>query len=207
MRSRKCARLAQSLLKIANAIDNLTEKLGWLLNWLVLLTVGVGFYNVMARYLGRFIGVQLSSNALIELQWYLFSVLFLAGFAYILKHGDNVRVDFLYSNFSLKQRSLIDFLGTVLFLIPFCAIGIWVTFNPVLQSWGHLPDGSWGSWEISPDANGLPRAPIKTMIPIGLGLLLLQSISQAIKYLAVWLGYEQVSDRISLETSEHNNIE
>ena len=107
----------------------------------------------------------------------------------------------------MKQRSLIDFLGTVLFLIPFCAIGIWVTFNPVLQSWGHLPDGSWGSWEISPDANGLPRAPIKTMIPVGLGLLLLQSISQAIKYLAVWLGYEQVSDRISLETSEHTNIE
>jgi TRAP-type mannitol/chloroaromatic compound transport system permease small subunit len=195
------------LLKISQGIDRFIEKLGWLINWLVLLTVGIGFYNVIARYLGRFIGFKLSSNALIELQWYLFSMLFLAGFAYILKHGDNVRVDFFYSNFSLKQRSLIDFLGTVLFLIPFCALGIWVTFNPVLQSWGHLPDGSWGSWEISPDANGLPRAPIKTMIPIGLCLLLLQSISQAIKYLAVLLGYEQVSDQISLETSEQINIE
>lgn len=195
------------LLKISQAIDRLIEKLGWLINWLVLLAVGIGFYNVTARYLGRFIGLKLSSNALIELQWYLFSMLFLAGFAYILKHGDNVRVDFLYSNFNLKQRSLIDFLGTVLFLIPFCALGIWVTFNPVLQSWGHLPDGSWGSWEISPDANGLPRAPIKTMIPVGLCLLLLQSISQAIKYLAVLLGYEQVSDQISLETSEQINIE
>ncbi len=197
----------RSLLKISSVIDNLTEKLGWLLNWLVLLTVGVGFYNVMARYLGRFIGVQLSSNALIELQWYLFSILFLLGFAYILKHGDNVRVDFLYSNLNEKQRSLVDFLGTVLFLIPFCLIGLWVTFNPVLESWGRLPDGSWGTWEISSDANGLPRAPIKTMIPIGLILLLLQSISQAIKYLAVWLGYQQVAEQIRMETNDHTNIE
>jgi TRAP-type mannitol/chloroaromatic compound transport system permease small subunit len=197
----------RSLLKIASIIDNFTEKLGGLINWLVLLTVSVGFYNVMARYLGRFIGVQLSSNALIELQWYLFSILFLLGFAYILKHGDNVRVDFLYANFSEKQRSLADFFGTVLFLIPFCLIGLWVTFNPVLQSWGYLPDGSWGTWEISPDANGLPRAPIKTMIPIGLILLLLQSISQAIKYLAVVLGYQQVAEQIRLETSDRTNIE
>jgi TRAP-type mannitol/chloroaromatic compound transport system permease small subunit len=197
----------RSLLKIATAIDTLIEKLGLLINWLVLLTLGVGFYNVIARYLGRFIGVNLSSNVFIELQWYLFSILFLLGFAYILKHGDNVRVDFLYSNFNEKQRSLIDLLGTVLFLIPFCLIGLWVTFNPVLQSWGRLPDGSWGTWEISPDANGLPRAPIKTMIPVGLLLLLLQSISQTIKYLAVFLGYEQVAEQIRLETSDHTNIE
>jgi TRAP-type mannitol/chloroaromatic compound transport system permease small subunit len=197
----------RSLLKIASAIDTFIEKLGLLINWLVLLTLGVGFYNVIARYLGRFIGVKLSSNIFIELQWYLFSILFLLGFAYILKHGDNVRVDFLYSNFNEKQRSLIDLLGTVLFLIPFCLIGLWVTFNPVLQSWGRLPDGSWGTWEISPDANGLPRAPIKTMIPVGLLLLLLQSISQTIKYLAVFLGYEQVAEQIRLETSDHTNIE
>jgi TRAP-type mannitol/chloroaromatic compound transport system permease small subunit len=197
----------RSLLKVSSAIDFLTEKLGWLINWLVLLTVGVGFYNVVARFLGRAIGAQLSSNALNELQWYLFSLVFLFGFAYILKHGENVRVDFLYANLNEKQRSLVDFWGTVLLLIPFCAIGIWVTFNPVLQSWGYQPDGTWGSWEISPDAQGLPRAPIKSMIPVGLFLLLLQSISQAIKYLAVLLGYPQVGEQIKLETSEHINPE
>jgi TRAP-type mannitol/chloroaromatic compound transport system permease small subunit len=197
----------RSLLRVSGAIDFLTEKLGWLINWLVLLTVGVGFYNVVARFLGRSIGAQLSSNAFNELQWYLFSLVFLLGFAYILKHGENVRVDFLYAHLSEKQRSLVDLLGTVLLLIPFCAIGIWVTFNPVLQSWGYQPDGTWGSWEISPDAQGLPRAPIKTMIPIGLFLLLLQSISQAIKYLAVLLGYRQVGEQIKLETSEHINPE
>jgi TRAP-type mannitol/chloroaromatic compound transport system permease small subunit len=197
----------RSLLKISQIIDRFTEQLRLVIDWLVVLTVGIGFYNVMARYLGRFVGLKLSSNALIELQWYLFSILFLLGFAYILKHGDNVRVDFLYSNFDRKQRAAIDLFGTLLFLIPFCAIGIWVTFNPVLQSWGRLPDGSWGTWETSPDASGLPRAPIKTMIPVGLGLLLLQGISQAIKYLAVLLGYEEISEQISLETSEHTNIE
>jgi TRAP-type mannitol/chloroaromatic compound transport system permease small subunit len=199
--------LMRSLLKISRVIDRTTEKLVFLIDWLVVLTVGIGFYNVMARYLGRFVGIKLSSNVLIELQWYLFSILFLLGFAYILKHGDNVRVDFLYSNFNQKQRAMIDLLGTVLFLIPFCAIGIWVTFNPVLQSWGHLPDGSWGAWELSPDASGLPRAPIKTMLPLGLGLLLFQSLAQGIKYLAIFLGYEEVAEQVRLETAEHNNIE
>lgn len=197
----------RSLLKISRAIDRFTEQLGKLANWLILLTLGVGFYNVVARYIGRFIGVQLSSNVSIELQWYLFSIFFLLGFSYILKHGENVRVDFLYEKLTEKQQTLIDFLGTLLFLIPFCLIGLWVTFNPVLQSWGRLPDGSWGTWELSPDANGLPRAPIKTMIPIGLFFLLLQAISQAIKYLAVLIDYPQVADQIRLETSEDIHIE
>jgi TRAP-type mannitol/chloroaromatic compound transport system permease small subunit len=199
--------LIRKLLRVSQSIDKFTDKLGWLSNWFVLLTIGVGFFNVVARYLGRFIGVQLSSNALIDLQWYLFSLTFLCGFAYILRHGENVRVDFLYSNWNEKRRALVDFLGTVLFLIPFCILGIWVTINPVLQSWGRSPDGSWGNWELSPDADGLPRAPIKTILPIGLLLLLLQSISQTIKYLAVVLGYEQVAEQIRLETSEHINLE
>jgi TRAP-type mannitol/chloroaromatic compound transport system permease small subunit len=173
----------------------------------VLLTVGVGFFNVVARYLGRFIGTQLSSNALIDLQWYLFSLTFLSAFAYILRHGENVRVDFLYSQWGEKRKALIDFLGTILFLIPFCILGIWVTFNPILQSWGRLPDGSWGNWELSADADGLPRAPIKTMLPLGLFLLLLQSISQAIKYLAIILGYAEVAEQIRLEISEKINPE
>jgi len=199
--------LLKKFLKISRAIDNLTNKLGWLINWLVLMVIGVGFFNVIARYLGRFIGVQLSSNGLIELQWYLFSLIFLLGFPYILLHGENVRVDFLYTNMSTKKRALIDFLGTILLVLPFCLIGLWVTFNPVLQSWGYLSDGTWGSWEVSSDANGLPRAPIKTMIPVSLFLLLLQSISQSIKYLAILCGYQEIEEQIILETSEHINFE
>ncbi|MGF1567220.1 MAG: TRAP transporter small permease subunit [Nodosilinea sp.] len=179
------------LLQISATIDRLMEPLGKVLNWLVLTLVAMGFYNVVARYIGRFIGMQLSSNRLIELQWYLFAMIFLLSFPYILKHGANVRVDFLEANWSDRRRAMVGFWGTVLFLIPFCLLGLWVTLNPVLQSWGRLPDGSWGSWEISADADGLPRAPIKTMVLVSFGLLLLQAISEAIKYWAVWFGYAQ----------------
>ncbi|ACK66987.1 Tripartite ATP-independent periplasmic transporter DctQ component [Rippkaea orientalis PCC 8801] len=191
-----------TLFKFAQTIDYLTEQVGRLLYSIVILTVGIGFYNVAARYLGRFVGLKLSSNALIELQWYLFSLMFFIGFPYILKHSANVRVDFLYAHWSPKRQALIDFLGTVLFLIPFCLIGIYVTFNPVLQSWGQLPDGSWGAWEVSSDADGLPRAPIKSMILVSFALLLLQAISQAIKYGAILQGYEPALREIQSETEK-----
>lgn len=190
------------LLKVARAIDRVTELAGKLADWIVILTIAVGFYNVAARYMGRFIGLKLSSNVFIELQWYLFSLMFLLGFSYILKYGANVRVDFLYSNWSERRRALIDLIGTVLFLIPFCIMGIWVTLNPVLLSWGRLPDGSWGQWEMSSDADGLPRAPIKTMLIVAFVLLLLQGISQAIKYLAIVQGYSSVAQAIAADTEQ-----
>jgi TRAP-type mannitol/chloroaromatic compound transport system permease small subunit len=190
------------LLKLSRGIDALTEIVGTLANWVVIFTVAVGFYNVVARYIGRFIGVQLSSNTFIELQWYLFSIMFFLGFPYILKHNVNVRVDFLYGNWSERRRAWIDLIGTVLFLIPFCILGIWVTLNPVLLSWGRLPDGSWGNWEISSDAGGLPRAPIKTMIIVAFVLLLLQALSQAIKYLAIVMGYSSVTQILAADTEQ-----
>jgi TRAP-type mannitol/chloroaromatic compound transport system permease small subunit len=190
------------LLKFSQIIDRLSEVCGNLSGWLVALTIGVGFYNVVARYIGRLIGIKLASNALIDLQWQLFSLIFLLGFPYILKHGANVRVDFLYTNWSEKRRALVDFVGTVGFLIPFCVMGLWVSTNFVLQSWGVAPDGSLGSWELSANADGLPPAPIKTMLMIGFMLLLLQAIAQAIKYLAIWLGYTQVADRLKADTEQ-----
>ena len=174
-----------SLLRVSRAIDSLTERIGNLLPYLVILMIGTGFYNVVARYLGRFLGMRLTSNAAIEIQWYMYSVLFFLGFAYILKHNLNVRVDFLYAKWPPARRAWVDLLGTLLFLIPFCILGIYVTINPVLSSWGRLPNGSWGVWEISPDPDGLPRAPIKSMIIVAFVLLLFQSISQVIKYIAV----------------------
>lgn len=196
-----------ALLKLSSVIDRIIEKIGGILNWLVIVTIAVGFFNVILRYIGRFLGMQLSSNAFIELQWYLFSMMFCLGFAYILKHGANVRVDFLYANWNQKQRAFVDFIGTLLLLIPFCLLGIWVAIDPVLLSWGLLPDGTWGTWEVSSDANGLPRAPIKTMIIVAFALLLLQSISQAIKYFAILMGYAQVERVVQSETEEHLPIE
>jgi TRAP-type mannitol/chloroaromatic compound transport system permease small subunit len=189
----------RKLLNISQHLDRLAEFNGWLSGWLIVLTVGVGFYNVIARYLGRLIGVQLSSNTLIELQWYLFSIMFLLGLSYILKTGANVRVDFLYASWDEKRKALVDFVGTVMFLVPFCVLGLITSFNYALQSWGRMPDGTWGTAEISLDAGGLPRAPIKTMLVLGFFLLLLQAISQAIKYLAVYQGYTQVADQLRTE--------
>jgi TRAP-type mannitol/chloroaromatic compound transport system permease small subunit len=189
-----------ALLKLSKWIDALTEGVGKFGNYMVLLVIAVGFYNVLGRYIGRYIGIKLSSNSFIELQWYLFSLIFFLGFSYILKHDVNVRVDFLYAKWNEKRKALIDFFGTLLFLIPFCIIGMYVTLNPVLKSWGLRPNGTWGKWEMSPDPGGLPRAPIKTMIIVAFAFLLLQAISQAIKYLAILRGNKDVARALESDT-------
>lgn len=190
------------LLKISQWIDAISEWCGKIAQYLVVGVIIIGFYNVLVRYLGRFIGTQLSSNVYIELQWYLYSIIFLLGFPYILKHGVNVRVDILYARWDEKTQAWIDFVATLLLLIPFCIIGITVTYNPVLTSWGLLPNGTWGEWEMSPDPGGLPRAPIKSMIIVGFSLLLLQCISQLIKYFAVMIGHHEVYEAIQAETEQ-----
>ncbi len=187
------------LLRIAGWIDSISERLGQLSTGIVLLIIIVGFYNVLVRYLGRFMRTQLSSNVFIETQWYLYSLIFLLGFPYILKHGDNVRVDLLYARWSRRTKAWIDLIGTLFFVIPFCLMGIWVTFRPVLNSWGWQPGGGWGPWEMSPDPGGLPRAPIKTMITVAFVLLLLQAVSQAIKLIAVLRGYDQIMPELFTE--------
>ncbi len=165
----------------ANAIDKLTEGLGAISMYLVLPTVFIGFANVVLRYAGQFIGFRLTSNAIIEIQWYLYSLIFFFGFAYILKHNINVRVDFWYGQQSQKRKAIIDFVGHLIALVPFCLLGLYVTYNPVMLSWGRRFDGSWGPWEMSPDPSGLPRAPIKTMILVGFFTLLLQAIVELIR--------------------------
>jgi TRAP-type mannitol/chloroaromatic compound transport system permease small subunit len=192
----------RALLRLAHAIDALTEWLGNLSAALVIVTIAVGFYNVVARYVGRYIGVSLSSNFYIEAQWYLYSLVFFFGFAYILKHDINVRVDFLYTHWSDKTKAWINLLGTLIFLIPFCIMGIWVTFNPVLSSWGRLPSGLWGAWEMSPDPDGLPRAPLKSMIIVAFATLLLQAVAQIIKYIAVIRGRSEIVSELAAEAEE-----
>ena len=178
----------QTLLKFSRIVDAYTDRLGQASAVCVMLTIAIGFYNVIARYLGRFIGVKLTSNLFIELQWYLFSLTFLLGFSYVLKHGLNVRVDFLYTSWSAKTKAWVDLIGHTLFLTAFCIIGLYVTTHPVLQSWGQLPDGTFGTWELSPDPDGLPRAPIKSMMLVAFGMLFLQTISEIIKNIAIIKG-------------------
>jgi TRAP-type mannitol/chloroaromatic compound transport system permease small subunit len=175
----------QTLLRLSRGIDAVMERIGSLTIWIVTLLLVVGVYNVIARYVGRFVGMNLSSNTFIEGQWYLFSVIFFLGFAYILKRNSHVRVDFLYSKLAPTRRAWVNLLGTLLFLIPFCILGIYVTWPRVARSWGRLPNGQWTTWEMSSDPGGLPRAPIRTMIIVAFVLLIIQSISEIIKHLAV----------------------
>ncbi len=124
-----------------------------------------------------------------------------------MSHDVNVRVDILYSKWSPKRKAWVDLMGTLLILIPFCIIGIWFTLNPVMLSWGRLPDGSFGTWEMSPDPDGLPRAPIKSFIIVAFASLLLQAIAQAIKYLAVLTGHTEVEAELQAELAGAEVVE
>lgn len=180
-------------------VDGIAEVTGWISQMIVILTVIIGFYNVAVRYLGRFMGTQLSSNVFIEIQWYLYSLVFLLGFNYIMKHGINVRVDFLYANWPRTRQAAIDFWGNIIFMIPFTIIGIWVTIKPVMTSWGLRSNGTWGAWEMSPDPSGLPRAPIKSMIIVAFVLLLLQVIAEVIKLYPIMRGHEPLVEEEIIE--------
>ncbi len=166
------------LLKIARIIDTINEWIGRLTYWLVLFMVLVGVWNVVGRYLGKLAGINLTSNALIEIQWYLFDLVFLLGAAYALKYNEHVRVDLFYKSWSRRRRALTNFLGSILFLIPFCCLIIYYSWGNIINSWKIL--------EISPDPGGLPRYPIKSVIIISCVLLIFQGISEAIKNWAIF---------------------
>lgn len=167
------------LLSIASIIDRLNHLIGRLLYGVVLLMVGVGVWNVVGRYLGRAVGQNLSSNALIEIQWYLFDLVFLLGAAYTLQQNEHVRVDIFYSQWSPKRKAWVNLLGTLLFLIPFCLLVLYFSWDMVLASWRIQ--------ETSPDPGGLPRYPIKTMIPLCFVLLIFQGFAEIVKNLALIL--------------------
>lgn len=178
----------QRFLRIADAIDRFQDRIGKWLYWLTLMMVVVGGFNAVVRYMDKFTGMSLSSNFYLELQWYLFSLLFLLGAAYTLRHNAHVRVDIVYSNLSLKGKAWVDLLGTLIFLFPFCVLMLWVSWPAVMNSWEVL--------EMSPDPGGLPRYPIKTAIPVAFLLVLIQGVSMTIRSLAVLMG---VTDELGLE--------
>jgi TRAP-type mannitol/chloroaromatic compound transport system permease small subunit len=173
-------------------IDNLNERLGRITSWLVLLVVLLGAWNAVARYLTRFTDHQLSSNAYLEAQWYLFSAIFLLGAAYTLQRDEHVRVDVLHGALPVRARAAIDLAGTLLFLIPFCVFMIWASWFPVKNSWAIL--------ENSPDPGGLPRYPVKTLIPLAFVLLLLQGVAILKKKAALLRKKQQATSNVQHRT-------
>jgi TRAP-type mannitol/chloroaromatic compound transport system permease small subunit len=189
------------LLTFQRGVDWLNERVGAATKYLVVAVVLVGFFNALLRYIGKFTGQQLTSNRYFELQWYLYATIFLLAFGYILKNGINVRVDFWFADRSERTKAIIDAVGHLIALLPFCLLALSVVWGPVLTSWGARPDGSfttwqvWEIWERSPDPSGLPRAPVKTLLVIGFGLLLLQALAEMIKLVAELTGHGRYARR------------
>ncbi len=173
--------MKSSLVKLGSKIDSITESIGKWSSWLVVILVLLVGYDVSMRYLFRSgsIGLQ-------ELEWHLFSVIFLIGSAYTLKHDEHVRLDILYRSKLLTEqhRAWIDLFGTLFLLMPFCLLIIVSAWPFVSQAFIHN--------EASPDPGGLAvRWLIKSMIPVGFCLLLIQGIAEAIKKLSIALDKQQ----------------
>jgi len=175
------------LLRLSRAIDALNERVGHLVYWLVLAAVVVSAGNATMRYL-----FDMSSNAWLELQWYLFSAVFLLAAGYTLLHNEHVRIDVVAGRLSPRGRAWVDLVGSVFFLLPM-AIIIMVLSWPVLVE-------SYQRNEVSSDAGGLLRWPVKLLIPLGFLLLSLQGISEIIKRIAFLLG------RIPDPAERHGNV-
>ncbi|TBR13449.1 TRAP transporter small permease subunit [Rugosibacter aromaticivorans] len=161
----------QRLLYVSGLIDRLNQRIGNSILWLILVTVLISAGNALVRKV-----FQTSSNALLEVQWYLFSAVFLLGAGYALLKDAHVRIDFIASHLSRRSCHWIEIVGIVVFLLPLC-------FMLIDLSW-PLVVNAWVSGEMSQNAGGLIRWPVYLLLPVGLALLLLQGISELIKRIA-----------------------
>lgn len=174
----------KTFLGLSRGIDTLTTMVGRAMFWLILVMVLLGAFNVITRYAGRALSVSLGGTLYIALQTQLFNLVFLLGAAYVLNQDGHVRVDILYANASKRVRAWIDIFGTLFFLFPFCALGLYL-------SWGYV-GRSWQQGELNTNAGGLPIYPVKTVILIAFGMLILQGLSEIIKRIAFLRGHPVV---------------
>jgi len=164
-----------ALLALSRAIDALTERIGRLVIWLVLVATLVSAGNALARW-----ALGASSNAWLEIQWYLFGAVFLLAAGYTLKHNGHVRIDIFYGRLSAKGQAVIDLIGGLFFLLPMALLLAWL-------AWPMFMD-AWMTQEMSPDSGGLLRWPVKLLLPVGFGLLALQGVAEIIKRIGVLTG-------------------
>ncbi len=163
------------LLRFCRAVDWLNDRVGRLTYWAILLSVVVSAGNAMTRY-----ALNIGSNAWLELQWYLFSAVFMLCAGYTLRVNEHIRVDIIVTRLPVKVQTWIDIVGGVLCLLPM-AILIMVLSWPVFTE-------SWEIHEYSTNAGGLLRWPVKLLLPVGFLLLTLQGLSEVIKRIAFLMG-------------------
>ncbi|MDI6725494.1 MAG: TRAP transporter small permease subunit [Smithellaceae bacterium] len=163
------------LLKLSGLVDALNERVGQAIMWLILAAVLLSAGNAMMRKAFR-----VGSNAFTDMQWYLFSGVFLLGAGYVFLKNVHVRIDFVSSRLSARARSWIDIVGIMVFLAPFCWLMIYLSWPLFYRAWE--------SGEMSQNAGGLIRWPVYLLLPVGMALLLLQSASELIKRFAFLCG-------------------
>ncbi|MEN3372755.1 TRAP transporter small permease subunit [Dechloromonas sp. ZS-1] len=163
------------LLKLSQLIDTLIERVGKGAFWLILLMTIVSAGNAVVRFIFDY-----SSNGLLEIQWYLFAAVFLLCSPYALQKNEHVRIDVLSSRFGPRGLAVIDIIGTIFFLLPMVILVLWLSIPIVYESF-HIG-------EMSANAGGLIRWPVKILLPIGFTLLALQGISELIKRFAYLQG-------------------
>ena len=166
----------KSLLAFSRVVDAMNERLSYIANWLVLLSCLISAGNAFSRY-----AFSISSNAWLEIQWYMFGALVMLGASYTLKRNEHVRVDIVYANLSTRRQIGVDILGAILFLLPATLILSYLSWPVFYNSWVHN--------EMSGNAGGLIRWPIKIFLPLGFALLSLQGFSELIKRIAMLTGH------------------
>ena len=164
-----------ALLKFSGVIDGLNERIGRATIWLILVVVLISAGNAVSRF-----ALNLSSNAMLEIQWFLFSAIFLFCAAYVLKRNEHIRIDVIAGRLSERGQNWIDVFGIIVFLLPMALLIAWTSW-PVFTL-------AWHSGEGSPNPGGLIRWPVRLMLPIGFALLILQAASELIKRIAFLAG-------------------
>jgi len=172
------------LLKLSQLIDWLTERVGKGAFWLILLMTVISSGNAVVRFIFNY-----SSNGLLEIQWYLFAAVFLLCAPYTLQKNEHVRIDVLSGKLSPRGLAVIDIIGTLFFLLPMVVLVLWLSMPLIAESYKIN--------EMSANAGGLIRWPVKILLPIGFTLLALQGVSELIKRIAFLAG--MISDPNSKE--------
>lgn len=164
------------LKSLTSSLDRLSCRVGSVVSWLALLLTVLTAWDALARYF-----FKSGSVALQELEWHVFAVMFLLSAGYTLKHEGHVRVDIIYARLGSRGKAAVDTLGAVFFLLPFCALTIYVSFPFIQNSWAVL--------ERSSDPGGLPaRYALKAVIPVGFALLFIQGVCQLARSAAALIG-------------------
>ncbi|MEO0558851.1 MAG: TRAP transporter small permease subunit [Bacteroidota bacterium] len=157
---------------LRRSIDRLSGWVGVLTSWLLLGSIVAGALAAILRYIAPVLGIAPALNALADLQWMLFAAVFLLGAAWVLREDEHVRVDVMYGRLAPKRKAAIDLAGTLLLLLPFCALLMWTTWPAVVASVA-IREGAL-------DPGGLIRWPVKLLVPVSIVLLALQGIVQGL---------------------------